>query len=140
MSLLRDVRWGTQSCTIGWSLSGLVPEAVGSHYELRAASRSDDVFWADFATTTNDDQSVLLNAAPVVGGLALLGEAGKVAALSTRRFADVSFDDGILAQLRGSPGEFVSVQFASGYPDALICAVVNATIGGDGTAEVKFAG
>jgi hypothetical protein len=39
VSLLRDVRWGTQSCTIGWSLSGLMPEAGESHYELRAASR-----------------------------------------------------------------------------------------------------
>ena len=95
---------------------------------------------ADFETTTNADQYELLNAAPVVGGAALLGEAGKVAALSTRRFANVSFDGGMAAVLRGAPGEVVSVQFASGYPDALACVVVNATIGGGGVGTVTFEG
>jgi len=61
-----------------------------------------------------------------------------VAAVSTHRFAGIDLAGGT-ADLRGAPGEAVTLLVASGYPDALSCAAVEAVIGGDGTASVDFA-
>ena len=63
------------------------------------------------------DGGTLVNVAPVLAGSkALLGEANKVAAVSTFRFSSVaaSADGGTLVVgLRGKPGEVVHLLFAS---------------------------
>lgn len=56
----------------------------------------------------------LWHAAPVVGGLALLGEAAKLVPVSVARFAAVEFAErAVTVQLRGAPGERVVVTFAT---------------------------
>jgi len=87
----------------------------------------------------------IVNVAPAFGGVALLGEAGKIAAVSTYRFASIMpgpSGKGVAAELRGKPGEVVPLMFASGSAaaPALKCTVVPTTIGPDGTAVAHFAG
>ena len=93
----------------------------------------------------NGDGAALVYVAPVFGGagLALLGELGKVAAVSTYRFASVALaaDGGALeVALRGAPGETVALAFAARDGDEYACRAVNATVGDDGTASVTFSG
>ena len=88
---------------------------------------------------------VLLNIAPLIGGQhALLGEAGKISAVSTYRFASVSSASagGIVANLRGKPGEKVTLLFATrtGTSGPFTCKNQPVAIGTDGTAKVSFAG
>ena len=55
----------------------------------------------------------LVGIAPVMSGVALLGEAGKAAAVSTHRFGAVSqTSGGIQVQLRGAAGEAVALLYA----------------------------
>ena len=97
------------------------------------------------APPPNGDGAALVHVAPVLGGagLALLGELGKVAAVSTYRFASVALaaDGGALeVALRGAPGETVALAFAARDGDEYACRAVNATVGDDGTASVTFSG
>ncbi len=97
----------------------------------------------------------IVNVAPAFGGVALLGEAGKIAAVSTYRFASIMpgpSGKGVTAELRGKPGEVVPLMFALGpaataaesngedVVAALKCTVVPTTIGQDGTALAHFSG
>ena len=92
-------------------------------------------------------QPALANFAPLHGDTALLGEAGKVTAVSVFRFASV--DDaaggGLHVKLRGAPKEVVSILFAKkqaggdargGRGGGFVCVAKKVTIGADGTAEV----
>ena len=76
--------------------------------------------------------------APVLGGVALLGEAGKVAAVSTYRFASVAAASGggVAISLRGAPSEVVTLLFADAA--SLACASLDVTIGDDGTATAQY--
>ena len=102
-------------------------------------------------------QPALVNIAPVHGDIALLGEAGKVTAVSVFRFASVApaaaaADDtngggGLEVHLRGVPGESVQLLFAKrgaargggAGGDSFACVAQTTTIGADGTAVVTQA-
>ena len=102
------------------------------------------------------DSTSQLNIAPVIGGVAMLGEAGKVTAVSVYRFASVEpgpSGKGIAVKLRGKPGEHVPLLFASkaaaagaegagggGEEGAMKCTMVATTIGSDGMGLAHFAG
>ena len=97
-----------------------------------------------------------MHVAPTFGAraFALLGEAGKVAAISTYRFASVELAaDGssLEVALRGKPGEEVTLLFAvagmapghdggGATTSSYTCHAVNTTIGSDGTGAVSFLG
>lgn len=85
-----------------------------------------------------------LNIAPLVSGQhALLGEAGKVTAVSAYRFASVSSGSGgIVVSMRGKPGELVTLLFAtrSGPSGPFACKSRVTTIGAGGTASMSFSG
>ena len=125
-----------------WVFSQNATDPCAGASGLRAASKSDDVFWPAFEVTANADQHELVNAAPVVTSKAtLLGEAGKVAAVSTYRFASVAADgDDVKVGLRGDPGEAVTLLFATPADAGFACAPLVATIGADGTATATFKG
>jgi hypothetical protein len=84
------------------------------------------------------------NAASGGGRVALLGEAGKVAAVSTYRFeraAPAPAGGGVELSLRGGPGEIVPLLFAVENGEATEsfgCVAVNASLGSDGTASISF--
>lgn len=94
------------------------------------------------APKVGQGQPALINVAPVHGDVALLGEAGKVTAVSVFRFASVSpAANGLELHLRGVPGETVPLLFAkrkSGGND-FGCVQQVTTIGADGTAVVMQA-
>ena len=78
----------------------------------------------------------LLNVAPLFSsGTALLGEAGKVTAVSTYRFASVSATS---ATIRGKAGEVVELLFAKKSGAAYTCSSLSVKMPGSGTAVVKF--
>ena len=93
------------------------------------------------------DGATQVNISPVVNGAALLGEAGKVTAVSAYRFSSIvasdSHDDqgglgnggGISVGLRGKPGEVVEVMFAV----AGKCVARPTKIGADGTSTAHSA-
>jgi hypothetical protein len=86
-------------------------------------------------------QPALVNVAPVHGETALLGEAGKVTAVSVFRFASVassaSSSSGLTVTVRGAPGEAVELMFAQkGAGGAFVCVAKQAVVGADGTAVV----
>ena len=85
------------------------------------------------------DGVTIVNVAPVfAGGVALLGEATKVVAVSTFRVASIESTGAgqVAVALRGAPGEAVELLFASGAePQCVSCAI---TIAADGTATAKF--
>jgi hypothetical protein len=94
---------------------------------------------------TMDDNDGILNIAPLIGGQhALLGEAGKIAAVSTYRFASVGAagSGGIVAALRGKPSEAVTLLFATrtGTSGPFTCKSQGVAIGADGTASATFSG
>lgn len=114
---------------------------------------------AEWARTGNNSVALtmaggdaILNVAPLIGGPhALLGEQGKVTAVSTYRFAAVhagTGGNGIVVNLQGKPNEAVVLLFATrsstaataGSKAPYACKSVQATIGGDGTASVTFNG
>eukprot|EP00729_Bicosta_minor_P002986 gene2986-8622_t len=114
---------------------------------------------AEWARTGNNSVALtmaggdaILNVAPLIGGPhALLGEQGKVTAVSTYRFAAVhagTGGNGIVVNLQGKPNEAVVLLFATrsstaataGSKAQYACKSVQATIGGDGTASVTFNG
>ena len=73
------------------------------------------------------------NFAPIVGGLAFLGEEGKVAAVSSHRFASIAVQGGAAAvALRGAPGEAVTLLWAQA--PGLKVQRKTVTLGGDGAA------
>jgi hypothetical protein len=90
------------------------------------------------------DGATQVNIAPLVNGAALLGEAGKVTAVSAYRFSSVmptrttttsiggagGGGGGITVGLRGKPGEIVELMFAVDGQ----CVAKPTTIGSDGTA------
>lgn len=88
------------------------------------------------------------NIAPVwaVGGdcVAVLGEAGKVTAVSAYRFASVSAASKSTSKLdvvlRGGPGEKVSLLFAESpkCQDDWVTKVITATVGNDGTVHATY--
>ena len=92
---------------------------------------------------TMQDSDAILNIAPLLGGQhALLGEAGKIAAVSTYRFASVSAapGGGIHVVLRGKPQEKVTLLFATRGGNSFGCKSRQAVIGADGKATVEFDG
>jgi hypothetical protein len=76
------------------------------------------------------------NIAPLVNGLAFLGEEGKVAAVSSHRFASIAAAAGGSAAvaLRGAPGEAVTLLWAAA--PALVIERKTVVLGEDGRAEV----
>ena len=85
------------------------------------------------------DGVAIVHVAPIfAGGVALLGEATKVVAVSTYRFASIeSAGAGQLAvALRGAPGEAVELLFASGEEPQ--CASCTIAIDSGGTATANF--
>jgi hypothetical protein len=73
------------------------------------------------------------NVAPVVDGLAFLGEEGKVAAVSSFRFSSIASVGGAATvALRGAPGEAVTLLWAAAPGFAIARKTV--ALGGDGTA------
>ena len=83
-------------------------------------------------------QPALVNVAPVHGETALLGEAGKVTAVSVFRFGSVSSSSsGLAVTVRGAPGEAVELMFAKkGAGGAFACVAKQATVGAEGTVVV----
>ena len=77
----------------------------------------------------------LTNVAPVfANGLALLGEVGKVTAMSTHRFESVSVSaTALTVQLRGSPGERVVVAYCA-KADGFVIRQKGTAVGVDGSA------
>ena len=74
--------------------------------------------------------------APLVDGLALLGEEGKVAAVSSYRFASIVAGGGSAAVgLRGAPGEAVTLLWAAA--PSLVIQRMTVSLGPDGTAQVS---
>jgi hypothetical protein len=102
--------------------------------ELRAWNGS--VTLAPLPGAGGGDGAALAYIVPVwPGGVALLGEGGKVAAVSTFRFASVAAKGaGVEVAVRGAPGEVVALMFAR----AGACEDARATVGADGTASVAF--
>ena len=82
------------------------------------------------------------NVAPVFGGIALLGEAGKVTAVSTYRFASVtvgSSSSKLTVGLRGKAGESVLLLFAvQSASSDYTCVSKTAIVGPDGTGAFEF--
>jgi hypothetical protein len=77
------------------------------------------------------------NVAPLVGGLAVLGEEGKVAAVSSYRFASIAAAGGAATvALRGAPGEDVTLLWAAAPSLAIQRKAV--VLGGDGTITVTL--
>jgi hypothetical protein len=77
--------------------------------------------------------------------LALLGELSKLAAVSTYRFASVRPTSVALeVDLRGEPGEHVTLLFAAGVKGGgevsppLVCSAHSVTLGSDGTATATY--
>lgn len=87
----------------------------------------------------------MVNVVPLFGGVALLGEAGKVTSVSTHRFSAVAVGaggKGVTVSLRGKAGEAVPLLFASAGGSgggAYTCALVTAKIDADGTGTATFA-
>jgi hypothetical protein len=88
------------------------------------------------------DHTSQLNIAPLIGGVALLGEAGKVTSVSSYRFSAVVIGaggKGVQVKLRGKPGEQVTLLFATGDSSAgYKCNAVHSTIDADGSGSVAF--
>ena len=79
-----------------------------------------------------------VNIAPVLAGVALLGEQGKVAAVSTYRFASVvSHGGGLLVTIRGEPKEPVTLLFTTEASGFKVQRKV-AAVGADGTVVVRL--
>lgn len=80
----------------------------------------------------------LVGFAPVLGGVALLGEAKKIAAVSVYRFASVSAKQGggLTVAMRGKPGEVVTLLYSAGGGGPI--KQQNATIGANGTAAATL--
>ena len=103
--------------------------------------------WAGGANVTlgMPDDDRILNVAPLIGGQhALLGEQGKITAVSTYRFVSVGAADGggIAVAMRGKAGEAITLMFATRDTSsgAFRCVAVGATVAADGTAAVTFKG
>ena len=103
--------------------------------------------WTGSHNVNITGEGVLLNIAPVIdGGIALLGEAGKVTAVSTYRFASVhpvAGGGGVAVSIRGKPGEVVTLLFATGGGrvadgGSMACKSVDVTVGKDGAGAVNF--
>ena len=79
-----------------------------------------------------------LNIAPVMGGVALLGEQGKVTAVSTYRFTSVvAGEGGLEVTMQGETSETITLMFArkaAGYKLQAMPVV----IGANGTATVHL--
>eukprot|EP00037_Helgoeca_nana_P024134 m.255082 g.255082 ORF g.255082 m.255082 type:complete len:849 (+) comp26544_c0_seq1:10-2556(+) len=97
---------------------------------------------ADYA-----DGALQVNLAPVINGVALLGELTKVVAVSVYRFAAVGAEPNaqgkLRLDLRGKPGETVQLAYVLANASlrsatGVECQVVDATIGSGGTASVSF--
>ena len=77
----------------------------------------------------------LVNFAPVLGGVAFLGEAHKISAVSVHRFSAVSVKagagSGLSLGMRGKPGEVVTLLYSAAGGGAI--KERNVTIGADGT-------
>ena len=98
--------------------------------------------WTDASVNMSlplGDDTTMVNIAPVINGAVLLGEAGKVTAVSSFRFSSVGASttgtatgagSGIAVGLRGKAGEVVALMFSVGGK----CVDTAATIGADGTA------
>merc|ERR1712232_95384 len=88
----------------------------------------------------DDSPTAQINIAPVFNGVALLGELGKVTAVSTHRFKSVVAAGGQMAvSLRGKAGEDVSLIFALVQASGVTCVGLDSTICADGTAVAHFA-
>eukprot|EP01052_Picozoa_sp_SAG31_P033108 SAG31_NODE_3702_length_3974_cov_13.982452_2_plen_254_part_00 len=89
-------------------------------------------------------RDTIVNVAPVFGHKALLGEAGKITAVSTYRFvAVVPKDDGISTTIRGKPGENVTLLFAIRSQQGLVytefsCMAKPVIVDQSGQATVHF--
>ena len=92
------------------------------------------------------DGVFMVNVAPVINGVALLGEVGKVTAVSSHRFASVapsstsaSLGAGLNVGLRGKAGEEVTLLYATGSATAgYKCETQTVTIGSDGTGSAML--
>ena len=87
------------------------------------------------------DGATQVNIAPLSNGVALLGEASKVTAVSAYRFSSITpsadaSKGGLTVGLRGKPGEVVALLFAVGGK----CVSVPTTIGVDGTGAAHSPG
>lgn len=95
---------------------------------------------------TMTDAQAILNVAPLMGGdHALLGEAGKITAVSAYRFASVrpgTGGTGIDVKIRGLSKENVTLLFATRTSTSapFICKSQNVLVGPDGTAFTTFNG
>ena len=79
-----------------------------------------------------------VNVSPVFHGVSLLGEPGKVCAVSTFRFSSISSDEsGMSLTVRGEPQEVVAVMFAVFKEGSLRCVDKTAIIQPSGTAQLK---
>lgn len=83
------------------------------------------------------DGALQLNLAPVISGIAVLGELTKVAAVSEFRFVSVTgaAPGKLTVVLRGKPGETVQVTYVVVANSSLMCSTSNITIGQDGTSS-----
>lgn len=83
---------------------------------------------------SNDDFSQVL-VSPVMQGVALLGEVGKVTPVSVYRFSSIySNSSGMTVHLRGKPDEYVTILFALGKDNH--CVQKTVAIALDGTQSV----
>jgi hypothetical protein len=145
---------GSGAVYVWWS-SAWLQQSMASHSPAHAttASATDACAgvvaspWSAAGVTMklakNTDSTSHVNVAPVfTGGVALLGEAGKVTAVSEYRFEYVHSQEGKLqVGLRGKPGEVVTLLFAkqasasaSSPAGGFTCVAKPTVIGADGTA------
>jgi len=110
-----------------------------SHVEVRQWTGSVNLTMPN-GPRGRDDGAAIAYLAPVFGKVALLGEAGKVAAMSTYRFSSVvvSSDGAITTHLRGKPGEDVKLLFARLSGQQWECVPMPTEIGPDGTATATL--
>ena len=96
-------------------------------------------------SVSSGDAAALVNVAPLLtSGVALLGELGKAAAVSTYRFTSVGVRGGAVeVEVRGKPGEVVNLLFVVDEQQAALaklrCVERRLTVGANGTAATSVA-
>ena len=127
--------WEAQSQEMHPSIYSAEQAPTGCGSVVPKAWASDGGVNAEMALS-----DTIINVAPVFGDVALLGEAGKIAAVSTYRFRSVSGTAaGITADLRGKGGEAVTLLVATRSGSGFACSAKTVAIGADGTATAKIA-
>lgn len=102
-------------CT--WVLPDFVNQRTCADIEVAPWNGSATMVMPSSKNSHGAGGAAMINLAPLFEGVALLGELGKVTAVSSHRFTDVSAAGGTLTvSLRGQAGESVLLAFAKSRP------------------------